>query len=203
MSEEDTGELLSVEDSKTPGFRWTVKKEKFCYHMARMGVVSEAEKAAGYSPGGAIPAMVQQPIRDRIQKEVRALLRSAGENEDTVIARWAMWADADIGDYFEPGWILKDVTELNEDQRKCIKKVKITHGREGERNIDFELHDQSAANVHLANMFGLLSKDGEGSRTPEETAKSIKQILQEMDEVNGLTKPELESGAGRTPKVTH
>ena len=196
-------ELLSIPDKREPTYRWTVKKEKFCYHYARMGVAETAEKAAGYeSVGYGSALLTQRPIRDQVQKEIRNLLRSQGENEDSVIARWARWADADIGDYFDEGWALKDISTLSETARKCIKKVKITHNAHG-RNIDFELHDAAKENINLANMMGILKDTGEESESAEQQAKSIKQMLQEMNEVNGLQEPQVESRPRGKSQTTH
>jgi len=195
-------DLLSVPSANNPDFRWSLKREKFCYHFARMGHLGKAEQAAGFAPNSCSNFLMIDEIRERVQQEVRNLLRSAGENEDSVIARWAKWADVDMGDYFSSGWELKDIDSLSEDARKCIKKVKISNNQFG-RNIDFELHDASQANIHLANMMGILKNDDGAGASAEEKAKSIKQMLQEMNEVNGLKEPTLEGSAGDEPKVTH
>lgn len=196
------GELLSVVDEKDPKTRWTPKKRRFCFWMARLGNAVEASQRAGYQGekyGNTL--MMEAGVRHQVQMELRSLLSAEAENEDTVVARWARWANADIGDYFDVGWQLRDIGELGEESRKCIKKVKITENQFG-RNIDFELHDAHRANNDLAVMMGLLGKTDDGKKPAEETAKSIQQMLKEMQEVDGLQEPVLEgsteSGSTRT-----
>jgi hypothetical protein len=194
-------ELLSVPVPDKPT-RWTTKKRRFCYHMARLGNASEASERAGYlnRDYGSI-LMGEDIVKEEVQKELRSLLDAETENEESVIARWVRWASVDVGDYFAEGWALNDISQLTEGQRKCIKKVKITHNQWG-RQIDFELHDAHKANNDLAVMMGLLGKVEEGKTTPEETAKSIRQMLHEMEGVDGLQKPGLASSTGQ-PKRTH
>lgn len=204
ITEDRYGELLSIEDSETPNFRWTPKKRRFCYYMSRLGNVKEATTRAGYANaeyGNTL--MMEPPVRLQVQHEVRYLLRAESENEETVIARWARWAQSDVGDYFAEGWHLNDIDALTDEQRKCIKKVKIAHNQFG-RNIDFELHDAHKANNDLAMMMGLLGKSTEDAKLPpEEQAKTIQQMLKEMREADGIQEPPLESGDKRTTKVTH
>lgn len=197
------GELLSIEDQNHPKYRWTPKKRRFCYFMARLGSAKDAATRAGYiNPEYGSLLMMEPPVRLQIQHEVRALLRAESENEESVVGRWAQWAQVDIGDYFEENWELRTIADLSEDQRKCIKKVKITQNQFG-RNVDLELHDAHKANNDLAMMMGILGKLDESKQPPEEAAKTIREMLQEMNEVDGLQEPPLEVRAKRTDKTTH
>lgn len=198
-------ELLAIADRDTPSFQWTLKRERFCYFFARTGKITKAAELAGFSAESdwAGKLLDLEPIRARVRQEVRNLLTANSENEETVIARWSNWANADIGDYFEADWQLKDITQLSEEQRRRIKKVKITHNQYG-RNIDFELHDAAKANNDLANMFGLLRNEDEDAPA-EETAKSIRELLRMMEEADGLTEAESvePSEGGPGPATTH
>jgi len=203
ITEDRYGELLSIEDNTNPKFRWTPKKRRFCYYMGRLGSVREATTRAGYTnPEYGNILMMEPAVRLQVQHEVRAVLRAESENEETVIARWARWAQVDIGHYFKNDWDLVDIDQLTEGQRKCIKKVKITQNQFG-RNVDLELHDAHKANNDLAVMMGILGKAEEGKLPPEEQAKTIQQMLKEMREVDGLQEPPLESGTKRTDSTTH
>jgi hypothetical protein len=203
VTEDRYGELLSIEDRNDPKFRWNMKKRRFCYYMARLGSVKEATSRAGYlNPEYGNILMMENPIRMQVQHELRYLLRAESENEETVIGRWARWAQVDIGHYFDAGWELKDIAKMTEGQRKCVKKVKITNNQFG-RNVDLELHDAHKANNDLAMMMGILGKLDEGKMPAEEQAKTIQQMLKEMREVDGLQEPPLESDPKPADTTTH
>jgi len=203
VAEED--EFCSVPDAKIPTERWTTKKRRFCYWMARLGSITESLKRSELSDGYGPHLLAQRIVRDEIQKQVRQVLDSESENEESVIARWSRWANVDPGDFFDPGWILKDNSELTEEERKCIKRVKITNNQYG-RNVDLELHDSHRANNDLGVMLGLLGRNDGPTAPPEETAKTIKQLLTEMQEADGLSEidqSESSSGTSSRKKVTH
>lgn len=202
-TEDRYGELLSIADVEDTKCRWTPKKRRFCYFMARLGNAREASERSGYTnPEYGNVLMMEPGVRLMVQKELRTLLQAETENEDSVVARWARWAQVDIGDYFTKDWELNDIQALTPDQRKCIKKVKITLNAFG-RNVDFELHDAHKANNDLAFMMGLLGKVEEGKMPAEETAKTIREMLKEMNDVDGLQKPPLESVKQTGSKKPH
>lgn len=192
VDEHDTEELLSVPDQTDANFRWTVKKYRFVYHMARLGNATEAAKRSGYATAdyGAV-LMAQLPVRMAVQYEVRTILNAEHENEETVISRWHQWANVNIKEFFDEGWELKDITSLPDELTRCIKKVTVRQTQHG-RDVNFEIQDAARANTDLANFMGMLSKDGE-TAPPEETAKSIKQMLDEMKEVDAQ-EPSMEIG---------
>lgn len=187
--------------SDEKNFRWSVKRVKFCYWMARLGVATEAAAKAGIHESTATELMQREQIQAKIADELRNLLRAQCENEDTVLARWSLWANVDPGLFFDKGWELKDISELSEDARKCIKKVKLTENQFG-RNVDLEFHDAHRANNDLANVLGMLHREGE-SEDPEDTARNIADMLKEMREKDGLQEPPLESREGQKPHRTH
>jgi hypothetical protein len=199
--DDENSAILSIPDLTEMSYRWTAKKARFCYFFARLGNTNEAAERAQVNPATASGWLSDQPIRDEIQKQVRNLLTSQGENEESVIARWAQWADVDIGDYFEDEWNLKSLDDLTPVQRKCIKKVKISQNQFG-KNIDIELHDAHKANNDLATMLGILGKSDTADQPPEETAKSIQQMLREMQATDAL-EPEDASRAADGSKTTH
>lgn len=199
MNEEEVDLHLSVPDELHKDFRWTTGRREFCYHMARLGDSKKAAEAAGMSPTSGPYLFQLEPVRAVIEKELHRLLRVSAENEESVIARWSLWADADIGDYFHGNYELRPLDELTADQRRCIKKVKVSHNARGDRNIELELHDQHKANNDLAVMMGLLGKGDNDTTPPEETASAIQRALQEMNEVNGLQESDGgEETSGRT-----
>jgi len=202
-TEDRYGELLSVADTNDSKCRWTPKKRRFCYFMARLGNSQEATERSGYTNREYGTILMQEPaVKLQVQKELRTLLQAETENEDSVIARWARWAQVDIGEYFEKNWDLRNLGDLSEGARKCIKKVKITINQFG-RNVDFELHDAHKANNDLAIMMGLLGKVDDSRQAPEETAKTIRTMLKEMNEVDGIQEPQMESVPRTGTKRTH
>jgi hypothetical protein len=186
MNDEDVDLHLSIPDDLHKDFRWTTGRREFCYHMARLGDAKKAAEAAGMSPTSGPYLFQLEAVRAVVEKELTRLLRVSGENEESVIARWSMWADSDVGDYFIGDYQLRPLDELTKEQRQCIKKIKISHNARGDRNVDIELHDQHKANNDLAVMMGLLGKGDNDTTPPEETANAIQRALQEMNDVNGL-----------------
>ena len=189
MSEEEIDLHLSIPDEINTDFNWTTGRREFCYHMARLGDAKKAAEAAGMSPTSGPYLFQLEAVRRVVEVELRRLLRVSGENEESVIARWSLWADSDVGDYFIGDYQLVPLDQLTKEQRQCIKKIKITHNARGERNVDLELHDQHKANNDLAVMMGILGKGDNDTTPPEETAASIQRVLQEMNSVNGLQEP--------------
>lgn len=186
MNDEEIDLHLSIPDDFDKKFRWTTGRREFCYHMARLGDTKKAAEAAGMSPTSGPYLFQLQPVRDVIETELRRMIRATGENEESVVARWSMWADSDVGDYFIGDYQLRPLDDLSKEQRQCIKKIKISHNARGDRNVDLELHDQHKANNDLAVMMGLLGKGDNDTTPPEETAHAIQRALQEMKSVNGL-----------------
>ena len=204
MTEVDEN-LISIADQDDPEFRWTVKRRRFAYYVAKTGKVDEARKLAGFATEGAGTGLLAlQPIRTAVQAYLRQFLEAEGETSESVVARWARWANVDPGDFFQEGrgWELKDINDLTESQRKCIKKVTIREHQHG-RDLNIEFHDAAKANNDLATSMGLLGRQDEGDKPPEEAAKAIRAMLQEMDEVDGLQEPGMEGNGSAGTPTTH
>lgn len=182
-------------------FRWSLKRNRFCFFVARSGDCADAAEKAGFQRDYGNQLMQMEPIQKKVQEELRNLLRAQDENEDSVVARWARWANVDPGDFFRAGYEVKDLEDMDEDQRKCIKKIKVTDNQYG-RNVDLEFHDAHKANNDLANLLGMLHREDAGD-TPEEAARSIVDILKEIADKDGLQEPPLESRPGQNPPRTH
>jgi len=196
VEEQDPNELISFPDQEDPKFRWTTKKRRFVQLMARLGEVDTARERAGFTTAGyGSVLMAQMPIRSAVMKEVRVLLNAQMESEESVLDRWHLWANSNAKDYFDANWELKDISTLTDEQARCIKKVIIRQTAHG-RDVNLELYDASRANENLANFMGMLKTDGE-LVAPEETAKTIKQMLEAMRETNA-TEPPMEAG---TPAI--
>lgn len=187
MAEYD--DILSLADRNHPDFRWTPKRLKFVHHFARTSEVGKSAQMAGFKdPAYGTELLKERPIRDRIAEEVHRLLVVQGESEESVIERWIRWANVKPTDYFEPGWQIKDVSELTDDQARCIKKVTIREHQHG-RDVNLEFYSSEAANEKLAQMLGILGQDGNMVAPPEETAKNIKKLLEEMKERDAVEAP--------------
>jgi len=189
-------ELFSVPDFTMPEFRWTVKRQEFVYHVARHGNGYQAARDAGMADKSSEWLLKQQAVRDAVQEEIANQLAASKESEESVIARWAMWAKADVCSIFNADWTLKSMEKIPDAQRKCIKKIKVTHSAHG-RNIEVEMFDAHKANNDLAQMMGLLGKGDNDTTPPEETAKQLQSALQEMRILDGDSVPvETPSGSG-------
>lgn len=176
--------LVSVPDTVYPEFRWTIKRQEFVYHMARHGIARQAAREAGLFEKSSEALMKEQAIRDAIQVEVARGLAVVSENENSVIARWAEWANGNIADFLQDDWTVRPLNEIPAEKRRCIKKVKVTRNAAG-ISTEIELHDQAKANSDLANMMGLLHKGESDTLPPEETAKQLQETLQEIRKRNG------------------
>lgn len=210
MSETDENLELTLDlGGKEREFRITPQKQAFAYHLARTGRVGESAKLAGYShENTGSRLLAQDVVQELVAQELRKVISSEGESEESVIARAANWANGDIGDYFEPntGWTqIKDLTDLSAEQRRRIKKVKITPGEFG-NTIDLELHDPMKANAELAKYLGMLDKQSDDDLpTLEKMADDLRATLNEMDEVEGATQNYKSTGgnAAQEKPTTH
>lgn len=217
---ENTGhqeELLGIEDLKTPGFRWNLKRHRFCLLWVQNGGVgSQAAKDAGYSEDCADQIsndlLSREPIRRAIQKHLRDHLTRHALSQDSIVASWVSWWKASPYDFVKvsllealrdaDGNIVKDENgqtvmnpfgasalvakgpdELTPEQKRCVKKLKITNNQFGQ-NVEVELHDASAALDRLARLAGLVDKDSGDS--PSDVAQSVRNALAEMMMVDGL-----------------
>ncbi len=191
--EEQSIELLSVPAKEDPGFRWTLKRKRFVSHFVRNGGNgSKAATDAGYKEYQEAARLLQHAvIRQAIQDELRSALQKEGENSETIIARWANMAQANLADYFkmdQDGEIsLKDLDSLTNEQQLRLKKITATRNQYGQ-NITVELHDVLKANDRLAEIHGLLRTDA-NFLPPDETAKEIRDVLRKMDDVDSLERP--------------
>jgi len=180
----DTIEELGVPVSSEPGFRWTLKKQKFCYHYVRNGgMVEKACKEAGYADRASGHALLQKKtIQDRIQAELLACLQKDGENSETIMARWSNWIRANIYDYFKMDQdgvlVLRDPEELSEEQQLRVKKISATVNQYGQ-NISVELHDVSKAQDRMAEILGLINSQTPVG-TPQDTAQAIRDLIGKM-----------------------
>ena len=114
----------------------------------------------------------------------RTCLTVSSESPDSVIARWAVWANANAASLFNDDYSLKNLNAIPEAQRRCIKKIKVTNTPHG-RNVEVEMFDAQKANSELAQMFGLLGKGDQDTTPPEETAKLIHTAIKEIDRLDG------------------
>lgn len=178
--------LLSIPDPVEREFRWTVKRRAFVYHLARRGNIQQAAADSGFSPLTGESLIKKQPIRDAVQVEIARQISAAAESEESVIARWATWANGDVCKIFNNDWTLKSKNEIPDETLRCIKRVKVTVTAHG-RNVDVELFDAHRANNDLAQLMGLLIKGDSDASTPEETARLIRSAVQEIDELDGLS----------------
>jgi hypothetical protein len=174
----------NINDEKM--FRWTVKRRDFVTHYARTGAIEQASLNAGLSRQTGSRLIKYQTVRTAIQEEVSKLLLCVAESEESVIARWATWANADVSLIFNDDWTLKPLAEIPMSQRRCIKKIKVTNSPHG-RNIEVEMFDAHKANNDLAQMMGLLGKGDSDTTPPEETAKQLQQALQEIRNLDAIS----------------
>lgn len=150
------------------------------------GLGTKAAETAGYAhPAQEQVRLLKLPnVQEAIRRHTAILLRNANESRETILAREANWAEADIGDYFhETGDMrgaLKDLSQLTKLQRQRIKKL--SWNRNGPV---LELHDPGRANRHLAEYAGML-KQKVSDMTPVEAASAIHDALKAMDEVDGI-----------------
>jgi phage terminase small subunit len=183
---EDIKEELGVAVKDEPGFRWTLKKQRFVYHYVRNGgLVEKACKEAGYADRASGSALLKsKTVVDAIQRELLACLQKEGENSETIMARWSNWIKANIYDYFKMDQddilVLRDPSELTEEQQLRVKKITASVNQYGQ-NVTIELHDVSKAQDRMAEILGLIN-----SQTPvgsaEDTAVAIRDLIGKMHE---------------------
>jgi phage terminase small subunit len=191
---EDIQEELGVAVKNEPGFRWTLKKQRFVYHYVRNGgLVEKASKEAGYKDRVSGSMLLKtQTIRNAIQKELLACLQKEGENSETIMARWSNWIKANIYDYFKMDedqvLVLRDPSDLTEEQQLRVKKITASVNQYGQ-NVTVELHDISKAQDRMAEILGLINSiTPQGSA--EDTAHAIRDLIGKMHETRFTEVPD-------------
>lgn len=185
---------FGIEDPKHKNFRWNIKRRKFVYYFVRNGGhIGKALESAGYAAHSASGGRGDNwwrhaAVQRAINQELRACLQKEGENSETIIARWANLAQANIADYFkmdQDGVLnLIDLDSLSEDQQKRIKKVTATVNQYGQ-NVSLELHDVMKANDRLAEIHGVIRNES-SSMSPEEAGEAIRRALTQMDKIDSV-----------------
>ena len=172
-------------------FRWTIRRRRFCHNLVRNGgQVSKAALDAGYATREEGTHLLQlPPIKKYIEIDLRNHLDAEAVTEDSVITRWATWADVDISDYVEKdrrkkrrGQVrMKSPWNVNAQARKCIKKLTVKDLDDGAQELTIEFHDAMKANEKLAQVLGLMAADRDDKNVnAEETARDIFDAIQEM-----------------------
>lgn len=181
----DENELyLGVDVADEPGFKWTLRKRKFCYHYARNGGnAQKACKDAGFKDLAYGTTLLKSPtIVKTIQNEALSCLQKLDENSETIIARWSNWLRGNVYDHFkmdqEGNLQHKDPELLTEAQKARVKKLTVTNNQYGQ-NVTIELHDQAKAQDRLAEILGLINSQHISS-TPQETAHAIRDLIGQM-----------------------
>jgi phage terminase small subunit len=194
-------------------YRWNIKKRRFCYYAPRCESLAEAAERAGYvEVHKAVQRLMKDaPIRAAIEYELRACLRAETVNEETVIARWANWAEGNVLDYFEFIDIpmgegdrvlrqiqVRDISTLPGSVQRRVKKLTVTNTQHGQ-TINLELEDRAKANDRLAQVVGLLQERSD-DRTPKDSAESIRNAVAAMDAADSGQDPDAEmDGDAPTP----
>lgn len=163
----------------------TLKQRWFAHAYVNTGNIEHAAKAAEITVEEAQLWLIEPDISAVIVHDKVAAVTTAMETRDRIMARYAIIANADYGDYFVVGTecsMLIPLDKLTKEQRMCIKKIKHTqHGPE------LELYDRMHANNKLAEAFKIFADDTVGASV-EEKASQIRTLLQEMDDVtDGFT----------------
>ncbi len=187
-----------TEPNEKTGFRWTIKRKRFCVNLVRNGgLIGKAAIDAGYAhleDGTRLLKIVQ--IRKYVESYLRAHLTAEEVTEESVIATWENWRAGDIFDYFEydrrKGKVgnlkLKSRAKLSKAERHRVKKITIKATEHGQ-DVTLELEDRSKANDRLAQILGLLRTDDDRDRqSAEETARQIAELVQAMDIADGTSR---------------
>jgi len=221
--EDREGNLASFPDQDTPGFRWTVKRRRFCWYFVEgNGVVGKAAMDAGYLNESEGSYLLGLPaIRKKISNDLRYKLNSEDVTHDSVISRLQDWANASAADFFEytndggverqddpedllaailvprRRLVLKDLDNLTPAQRSRVKKLNVKDTQFGQ-DVTLEVVDAQKANDRLLQILGLLNSDNQMSNqpTPEDTARMIHEYLTEADESDGFASTGTEPAPG-------
>jgi hypothetical protein len=159
--------------------------------------------------------LTHAPIREAIKRLLAARLRVLRLSDDDIIVKWVSWIETDPGDYVdeEPIRALRDangqelrdannrplmdpdgptikvakrIDRLTKEQRQRIKSISISNNQFGQ-NVKLEFYDAQKAVDRLAEMRGIISKEGLGAGvTADDMAKAIRDALAKMDQADGL-----------------
>lgn len=180
------------------GLVWTRERLTFARLYVAGVDPSSAARDAKLPESEDVDELIKHPgfvvVCQRIHEYV---LQKAAESEDSVIARLANWAQADVYDFFtwregiEPGTMaelrLKDVSNMPKFMRQRVKSIesKTTVNAAGERttNYKLEVHDAMRANIELAKLLGI---GGVATEDAEDVANAIYEFLQEVEGIRAV-----------------
>ncbi|MBN3520721.1 terminase small subunit [Algoriphagus lutimaris] len=105
---------------------------------------TEAAKLAGYSPNTARQQgsrmLTNVNIKKYIQSKSSEILESIGVTQEKVLAEIVKIAFADITDFFNDDWSLKQVSEIPKEKSAAIKSLRKT-----ETGVSILIHDKEKA----------------------------------------------------------
>ena len=106
----------------------------------------------------------RQEVQDYISEEHQALNTIYRVERHFLVKSLVPIAKLDTGDFFNKNWALKDVRDLTEEQRKCIKKVKVRETYNENTGVstsytEIEWHDKQKAIDQLDRLFGISKQD--------------------------------------------
>lgn len=172
-------------------FKWTVKRQRYCYHYARNGGKGgKAAKDAGYAHPAEESSrlLTYAEIVEEIDNQLRQLLEKEGVTDEYIISKWKRWADHTPKDLIECDeigeWSFTNPDNWPDDVWDCIKKISINNTQHGQ-NITVEWIDKKAAADNLAKVIGLLNTES-GAPPPDEAARLIRETLAMMDAADGM-----------------
>lgn len=179
-------------------FRWTVRIRKFCHALVEQNgiTIEQAARQAGYSDPGPYASyllkisQVQAYIKELLQEQ----MATYAVTPETVVGFWTNVLKGDPYDYLEydrskRSYKVKAVSKLSAEQRRRVKKIKITDTAHGQR-VEIELHDPVRVARELAIAMGMMHPDEDvKADDAEELARRTWETLAEMEDRDGITKP--------------
>ncbi len=140
-----------------------------------------AAERAGYSTppwSDEVRAAVDEGVRNR-----REVLEIDGA---LVLREVATIAFASMGDYFDPNWEIKDISDLTDLQKRAIETVQIEEDDDGIKRVKIKLHSKLQANELLGKNLKLFTERMEIS-----AVEGLAERLAEARQRSGLTNNEL------------
>lgn len=194
--------------AKPEGFRWTYARRRAVQVYARTGDWNEACRSSGLPSENWRSWHDHPEVVDYTEREFRAAMSAAEESETNVLQRLVSWANGNVYDYLEfdhgvmrgdHGVRIKDPAKIPKAKQQRVKKISVTAGQFGQ-SVTVELYDAMKANEMLAKFFGLLTtEDPEKELTAAEKAKSLRDLVRQMRDVDGIS----DADKGSPETTTH
>jgi len=189
MAENNAPQLGAVDEN---GFVWTRPRQIFVsLYVATNGDAKTAARDAKLEEDPE-ELLACESVITAIEQMQEQIMMRAFENRDSILARLANWAEANVMDFIDMETVTtsdgprivgikpKDLRALPRHMQQRVKSLKVTYNARGDAQWALEVHDAPKANAELAKLLGI-DKADDGDMTAADLAEAIHAMLKETE----------------------